>query len=277
MARPKTTDGKRVTVAAKISEPTASAIDARRGPATRSQWLANAATDALDGYRHERRDNCHHAKEHLITCDEYDALRARAQGRCEICRTPEADTKRGQLVIDHYEDNTTWYVRGLLCDRCNQVMSCHDGHKPWGANRKWQQAAAEYASRPFRQPSKTSRGRKVMITYRIEEDMYASAAALAASRGDTIAAMLTRGLTAYVRGESMEEAVRRWPGVPVPLEPVQAAPEASERPRKPCRHPGVLKGPCKCGEWVSGKPVNARVAVNRYEDGEETPELYDTA
>lgn len=265
VARTKTPDGKRITIATKVSEPTAAAIDTRRGPVTRSEWLATAALGALGDYRHERRDNCHHRAEHLLTCDEYDALRARSQGCCEICRTPEPETTRGLLIIDHYEDTTTWYVRGLVCDPCNQVMSCYDGRKPWGANRVWEAKAAEYASRAFQHPSKAPRGRKKIITYRVDEDEYATAAALAVSRGETITDMLTRAVRAFVRGESIEEAVMRWPGAPEPAVPVQAplAPytpvevpasyeEAPERPA--CRHPAASvsdAGVCgECGEDV---------------------------
>jgi hypothetical protein len=204
VARTKTPDGKRITIATKVSEPTAAAIDTRRGPVTRSEWLASAAMDALGDYRHERRDNCHHRREHQLTCDEYDALRARAQGCCEICGTPETDTKRGLLIIDHYEDKTTWYIRGLVCDPCNQVMSCYDEHKPWGANRVWEQKAAEYASRAFQHPSKAPRGRKRLITYRVDEDEYNLAASFAESLGETVSDVLTRAVRAYVRGESIE-------------------------------------------------------------------------
>ena len=31
---------------------------------------------------------CHHFAYHGLTCDEYDAMRARCGGRCEICGTP---------------------------------------------------------------------------------------------------------------------------------------------------------------------------------------------
>ena len=39
MSKPKTTDGKRVTISVKVSEPTAAMIDAVRGEMTRSAWL----------------------------------------------------------------------------------------------------------------------------------------------------------------------------------------------------------------------------------------------
>lgn len=44
-------------------------------------------------------------------------MRERQQGRCAICGTPEGDTPKGRLHVDH--DHKTNVVRGLLCSLCN--------------------------------------------------------------------------------------------------------------------------------------------------------------
>lgn len=49
MARPKSADGKRVTVAARFSEAEAEAITAALGGLTRSAWLRGAALALLQG------------------------------------------------------------------------------------------------------------------------------------------------------------------------------------------------------------------------------------
>jgi hypothetical protein len=58
-----------------------------------------------------------------LSCEEFEALRRRADGKCEICRIPEAETPRGLLCIDHDGRYSWWAVRGLLCDKCNALMS----------------------------------------------------------------------------------------------------------------------------------------------------------
>jgi hypothetical protein len=102
---------------------------------------------------HERGLTCTHFTNHRLTCDDYDVLRQRADGCCEICRTPEEETGREILVIDHFEAGLDSFVRGLLCDRCNAVMSCFDGNKVWGDNRRWEAKAREYERNSFQRPS----------------------------------------------------------------------------------------------------------------------------
>jgi hypothetical protein len=93
---------------------------------------------------------CNHFNTYGLLCDEYDRLRARAAGCCEICQTPEADTTRGSLVIDHFQQGDTWFVRGLVCDRCNGVMARHDRRLAWGpATRPWVDQSAEYHRRSW--------------------------------------------------------------------------------------------------------------------------------
>lgn len=67
-----------------------------------------------------------------LTCEAYDALRDRAKDACEICKRPDHQTARGKLIIDHFQGGDIFFVRGLLCDRCNSVMSRHDRTAPWG-------------------------------------------------------------------------------------------------------------------------------------------------
>ncbi|CAL9534416.1 endonuclease domain-containing protein [Streptomyces sp. enrichment culture] len=76
--------------------------------------------------------SCVHAVTHGLSCAQYEAMRDRAQDCCELCHTPGPDTKRGALVIDHFEGMEVRFVRGLLCDRCNALMARHDGMAPWG-------------------------------------------------------------------------------------------------------------------------------------------------
>jgi hypothetical protein len=49
MTRAKLPEGKRVTICAKVSEPTAAEIDAARGEMSRSAWVQAAITLALGG------------------------------------------------------------------------------------------------------------------------------------------------------------------------------------------------------------------------------------
>ncbi|WP_434593441.1 endonuclease domain-containing protein [Streptomyces sp. A5-4] len=92
---------------------------------------------------------------HRLTCDEYEAMRDRAQERCEICNRPDRETPRGELVIDHFQGGGAWFVRGLLCDRCNSVMQRHDGTAPWGpASRPFAAKARAYHLNAFGAPSK---------------------------------------------------------------------------------------------------------------------------
>lgn len=60
-----------------------------------------------------------------ISYEDYKEMRERQGGRCAICGTPEDESVRQVLCIDH--DHTTGTVRGLLCHNCNLVLGfCHD-------------------------------------------------------------------------------------------------------------------------------------------------------
>ncbi|MEV8398830.1 endonuclease domain-containing protein [Streptomyces niveus] len=111
--------------------------------------------------RHSRTGKtCHHFMYHRLTCDEFDQLRERAAGRCEICSTPELETGGRRLVIDHFRGGDFHLIRGLLCDACNAVMSCVDGTKRWGENRRWEARALLYEAASWHPP--TAEQRKAM-------------------------------------------------------------------------------------------------------------------
>lgn len=89
-----------------------------------------------------------------MTCDDYDRLCRRANGRCELCQTPEAKTVRGALVIDHFQARNLFFVRGLLCDRCNSVMSRHDRTATWGpSSLPFKEKARAYHLAAFGEPT----------------------------------------------------------------------------------------------------------------------------
>ena len=85
-------------------------------------------------------DTCHHLTYHL-TCEEFDALHTYAEGCCQICRTPERETKRGRLSIDHLGDYGLQAVRGLLCDLCNCLMEFVDRNKLRTYSREYDDSA----------------------------------------------------------------------------------------------------------------------------------------
>lgn len=145
-----------------MAQPVANAL---RGRALRTR-CANAILVPMDTdsaaapnrhteTRHATPGNtCNHFQKYGLTCDEYDQLRARSEGRCEICQTPEPKTVRGALVIDHFAGGGAWFVRGLLCDKCNSVMSRHDRAVTWGpASLPWAEKARAYHLNAFGKPS----------------------------------------------------------------------------------------------------------------------------
>lgn len=81
-------------------------------------------------FNHHRR--CQHEM-YRLTCAEFDELYLHADGCCQICGTPEAETKAGRLGIDH-DGSYGWHaVRGLLCDKCNALMRRVDNRERWDA------------------------------------------------------------------------------------------------------------------------------------------------
>jgi recombination endonuclease VII len=97
---------------------------------------------------------CNHFLKYDMSCDDFDRLRARANGHCELCEAPESDTPRGALVIDHFQGDGLFFVRGLICDRCNSVMSRHDRTAAWGpASLPWREKARAYHLAAFARPT----------------------------------------------------------------------------------------------------------------------------
>jgi hypothetical protein len=80
-----------------------------------------------EAYNHHK--NCQHKIEYRMSCDDFDVLYEVARGCCQICKTPEAETTRRQLVIDHLPGYPYIVVRGLLCDACNSLMGRYDAGK----------------------------------------------------------------------------------------------------------------------------------------------------
>jgi hypothetical protein len=74
---------------------------------------------------HHKGDVCQH-RIYRLSCRDFDDMYEYAAGCCQICKTPEAETVRGRLVIDHDPNYDRIAVRGLLCDRCNSLMSRSD-------------------------------------------------------------------------------------------------------------------------------------------------------
>lgn len=114
-----------------------------------------APTGLRTNYGHTDRYDlvCNHTV-YGLTCEDYEAMRDRAQDACEICRIPDHETTRGQLVIDHFQSKDLFFVRGLLCDRCNSVMSRHDRTAPWGpASLPLADKARAYHLNAFGQPT----------------------------------------------------------------------------------------------------------------------------
>ncbi|MFE5868826.1 endonuclease domain-containing protein [Streptomyces roseifaciens] len=63
--------------------------------------------------------SCYHTS-YALTCSEYDDLLLRAGGQCMLCKIRPRSGR--SLNIDHDHALGGWAVRGLVCDRCNQVI-----------------------------------------------------------------------------------------------------------------------------------------------------------
>lgn len=64
-----------------------------------------------------------------MDCAEFDALRLRAAGCCEICGIPAEETPAKSLVIDHDHRYGMGAVRGMLCNRCNTKLGVAEGRQ----------------------------------------------------------------------------------------------------------------------------------------------------
>lgn len=75
----------------------------------------------LEPHSKPRGRHCTHRK-YLMTCDQYEQMRAEAQDCCQICGITGLETPHGFLVIDHDAYVGNWAVRGLLCSNCNTKL-----------------------------------------------------------------------------------------------------------------------------------------------------------
>lgn len=105
--------------------------------------------------RHSPRGKaCRHYTVYKLTCDDFDGLQARADGKCELCRTPAEQAPAGRLVIDHFEGEGVFFVRGLLCHTCNGIMASFDKtvSRQWRSI-GWEERAREYEANSWQRPT----------------------------------------------------------------------------------------------------------------------------
>lgn len=134
---------------------------------------------------------CATHRNHRLDCAAFDQLRARAEGRCEQCGTPEADTSRGLLFIDHDARREVAghgnFVRGLLCNGCNSRLGQVDGFRrfvqgaPVWVQRPPTPAEQAYLARPFwQEPVQVeAERRRLALQARVPELVEAVRAAVA--------------------------------------------------------------------------------------------------
>jgi len=98
------------------------AIEARVAESVRHWQAQNPPTPRPFSRRHcaefpdQYREN-NYRRSYGITVPQYEAMLARQQGCCAICRKPP---KGRRLAVDHC--HTTNAVRGLLCTTCNTAI-----------------------------------------------------------------------------------------------------------------------------------------------------------
>lgn len=130
-----------------------------------------------------------------MTCEQFDALEARAGGKCEICTTPMA-----KLNVDHDHDEAWWAVRGLVCPKCNAHMRRVDS-----GERVAEGATAAYLADPFWRSHGLSRvdpGPSTTIwAARIPPELKAKASAKAAESGANLTSVIIRALERYVKSK----------------------------------------------------------------------------
>lgn len=125
---------------------------------------------------------CHHLRDFRLSCSEYEALRLRADGHCEICDRPEGAGDTDKLVIDHC--HRTHEVRGLVCYRCNSVLAHFDGNRAGGMDPLWERRAEKYIA-AVRLWAEYGKACKQLGTSRIE-DMRAHVRAVVIQQGGQV-------------------------------------------------------------------------------------------
>lgn len=93
---------------------------------------AERPTRQTETRHHAEGKTCFHFMGYGLTCDEYDALRARAAGHCEICGIAEGDTPRGALsraAARRMAQREGWTVNVNKTSRATGDDFCPD-HKP---------------------------------------------------------------------------------------------------------------------------------------------------
>lgn len=110
----------------------------------RAAWAYNTKPEIACAGDGSPRACRHRHRRYRMDCAGYAALLRRADGKCEICRIPAAETRHGYLVIDH--DYTRGFssgdVRGLLCSTCNTRIA-------YPTNAENREAAERYLANPW--------------------------------------------------------------------------------------------------------------------------------
>jgi hypothetical protein len=136
---------------------------------------------------------CQHVA-YRLSCDDFDALMARAGGACELCRTPHH-----RLQHDHDHDIGWHGVRGLLCPKCNAHMRRVDS-----GERVVTEPVQKYLDNAWHltHPSKPRRHAQPstsdIYSVRVPDALQDAFKEAAAHRGETATAALIRAMQSYV-------------------------------------------------------------------------------
>lgn len=135
---------------------------------------------------------CHHVT-YFMSCNEYEQLLKRADGRCEMCGIAAEDTPRGKLDIDHDGQLGYTAVRGLLCPACNiDVMLVENGR------RSIDDRIAAYLANPWHAGNGSRRTdvgtRTVTRRIRVDDELWASFGTACAAMGADRSAVLRQAM-----------------------------------------------------------------------------------